>query len=79
MARQRVRALRHMEQAPTTDRALSLDEAVSIAIQLQKNEQWVAATDIYRRVLEVAPDYPDAVHYSECWRIKWGGMSRPSS
>jgi len=48
----------------TTDRAVSLDEAISIAIQLQQREQWVAAGDIYRRVLEVAPDYPEALHYS---------------
>jgi predicted TPR repeat methyltransferase len=53
-----------MEQVLTTDRALSLDEAVSIAIQLQRNEQWVAAGDIYRRILEVAPSHADAVHYS---------------
>ena len=52
-----------MEQA-TKDRAVSLDEAISIAIQLQQNEQWMAADDIYRRVLDVSPDYPDALHYS---------------
>ena len=46
------------------DRAVSLDEAISIAIQLQQNEQWTAAGDIYRSVLEAAPDWPDAVHYS---------------
>ena len=46
------------------DRAVSLDEAISIAIRLQQNEQWVAAGDIYRSVLAVAPDWPDAVHYS---------------
>ena len=43
---------------------MSLDEAISIAIRLQQSDQWVAAGDIYRRVLEVAPDHPDAVHYS---------------
>jgi len=53
-----------MEPSPTTDRAVSLDEAISIAIRLQQNDQWVAAGDLYRRILEVAPDYPDAVHYS---------------
>ena len=53
-----------MEQLADNDRALSLDEALSIAILLQQNEQWAAADDIYRRVLEVAPDYADAVHYS---------------
>src|SRR5262245_26729399 len=53
-----------MEQAQTTDRALRLDEAVAIAIEMQKNDQWTAAEDIYRRVLEVSPDYADALHYS---------------
>jgi len=53
-----------MEQSPTTDRPVRLDEAISIAIRLQQNDQWVAAGDVYRRILEVAPDYPDAVHFS---------------
>ena len=53
-----------MAESPTTDRAVSLDEAVSIAIRLQQSDQWVAAGEVYRRILEVAPDYPDAVHYS---------------
>jgi predicted TPR repeat methyltransferase len=53
-----------MEQSPTKDRAVSLDEAISIAIRLQQNEQWTDADDIYRRILEVAPDNPDALHYS---------------
>jgi predicted TPR repeat methyltransferase len=53
-----------MEQTLTTDRAVSLDEAISIAIRLQQSEQWAAAEDIYRRVLEVKPDYADALHFS---------------
>jgi predicted TPR repeat methyltransferase len=53
-----------MEQSPTKDRALSLEEAISVAIRLQQNEQWTAADDIYCRILEVAPDYPDALHFS---------------
>ena len=48
----------------TTDRAVSLDEAISIAIQLQQSEQWVAAGEIYRSVLEVKPDHAGALHYS---------------
>jgi len=31
---------------------------------LQQNEQWTAAGEIYRRILEVAPDHPDALHFS---------------
>ena len=46
------------------DRALSLDEALSIAILLQQNEQWAAAADIYSSILEVAPDHADALHFS---------------
>jgi len=53
-----------MEQVPTTDRAVSLDEAVSIAIRLQQNDQWVAAADMYRKILEKVPDFPDALHFS---------------
>src|SRR5262245_6502014 len=53
-----------MEQAVAKDRAVSLDEAISIAIRLQQNEQWSAAEDIYRRILDVAPDFADAVHFS---------------
>ena len=53
-----------MEQVSDNDRALSLDEALSIAILLQQNEQWAAAADIYRSILEVAPNRADALHFS---------------
>ena len=53
-----------MAEAVATDRTVSLDEAISIAIQLQQSEQWVAAGAIYRTILEVVPDCPDALHYS---------------
>lgn len=56
--------MQNMEHSPTKDRAVSLEEAVSIAIQLQQNEQWQAAGAIYRSVLEVSPNYPDALHFS---------------
>ena len=49
---------------PAQDRSLSLDEALSIAILLQQNGQWTAAGDIYRGILEAAPDHPGALHYS---------------
>src|SRR5262245_58527359 len=48
---------------PTTDRPVSLEEAVGLAIQLQQNEQWVAAGELYRQILEIAPDYADALHF----------------
>ena len=46
------------------DRALSLDEAMSVALVLHQNEQWAAAADVYGSILEVAPDHADALHFS---------------
>ena len=31
---------------------------------LQQTEQWAAAAEIYRSILEVAPDHADALHFS---------------
>jgi predicted TPR repeat methyltransferase len=53
-----------MAQPSSNDRALSLDEAVSVAIVLHQNEQWAAAEEIYRMVLEAAPGHADALHFS---------------
>jgi predicted TPR repeat methyltransferase len=49
---------------PGEDRALSLDEAVSVAIVLQQTGQLAAAEEIYGSILEVAPDHADALHFS---------------
>ena len=49
---------------PGDDRALSLDEALSIAIVLHQTEQWAAAGEVYRTILEAAPDHADALHFS---------------
>jgi Flp pilus assembly protein TadD len=53
-----------MEQSEPPTRELTLEEAVSIAILLQKNEQLVEAQELYRRVLKTAPSHPQALHYS---------------
>jgi predicted TPR repeat methyltransferase len=50
--------------AAGNDRALSLDEAVSVAIALQQAHQLATAADIYNTVLEVAPDHAGALHFS---------------
>jgi predicted TPR repeat methyltransferase len=52
------------ERSTGDDRLLGLDEAVTVALALQRAEQWTAAADIYRSVLEVAPDHADALHFS---------------
>ena len=49
---------------PRNDRALSLDEAMSIALALQQSEQWAAAADVYSSILDVAPDHAGALHFS---------------
>jgi predicted TPR repeat methyltransferase len=52
------------ENHPALTRELTLDEAVSLAILLQNNAQLVEAHEVYRRVLEAAPDHPRALHYA---------------
>jgi predicted TPR repeat methyltransferase len=51
-------------EAPGTDRGLSVDEALSVAVALQQAEQWAAAAQLYRSILEVAPDHAGALHFS---------------
>jgi len=53
-----------MAQRAGSDRELTLDEAVSVALALQQAEQWAAADDIYRTVLEAAPNHAAALHFS---------------
>jgi predicted TPR repeat methyltransferase len=53
-----------MEPSGSLTRELTLDEAVAVAIILQKSEQLVAAGEVFRRVLEIEPDHPRALHYA---------------
>src|SRR6478752_7597170 len=53
-----------MEPSEPPTRELTLDEAVSFAVLLQRNEHFVEAHEVYRRVLEMAPDHPRALHYA---------------
>jgi predicted TPR repeat methyltransferase len=53
-----------MESSPSSTRELTLEEAVSVGILLQKNQQFVEAHEVYRHVLEAAPDHPRALHYA---------------
>ena len=49
----------------TSTRELTLEEAIDLAIALQKNEQLSAAEDLLGRVLEEAPNHPHALHYAD--------------
>jgi predicted TPR repeat methyltransferase len=53
-----------MEPSESPTRELTLEEAVSFAILLQKNQQFDEAHALYRRVLETAPDHARALHYA---------------
>ena len=53
-----------MEPSESATRELTLEEAVSLAILLQKNKQFVEAGEVYRGVLETVPDHPRALHYA---------------
>jgi predicted TPR repeat methyltransferase len=45
-------------------RELTVDEAIAVAIGLQKQHHLAEAEQLYARVLDVAPDHPDALHYT---------------
>jgi predicted TPR repeat methyltransferase len=53
-----------MDQSAPALREVTLDEAMVIAKSFQKRGQLAEAEQIYRKVLDVAPDYPDALHFS---------------
>src|SRR6266481_2471159 len=53
-----------MEPSESSTRELTLEEGISLAILLQKHEQFVEAQEVYRRVLETSPDHPRALHYA---------------
>jgi predicted TPR repeat methyltransferase len=53
-----------MGEPATPSRPLTLEEAVAVAILLQKHEQLVEARELYRRVLETDPNHPRALHYA---------------
>jgi len=53
-----------MDPSESETRELTLEEAISFAILLQKNNQFVEAREVFSRVLEIVPDHPRALHYA---------------
>lgn len=51
-----------IEQTPP-QREISLDEAMAVALLFQKNGHLAEAEDVYRKILDVAPDHVDALHF----------------
>lgn len=48
----------------TVTREVTLEEALSIAIQYQRHGQLADADDVFRKILEVAPDHPGVLHFA---------------
>ena len=45
---------------------LGLADAMAYARELQKEGRLEAADELYRRIIAVAPDYPEAWHFRGC-------------
>jgi predicted TPR repeat methyltransferase len=53
-----------MEQEEPPARELTLDEAISVAMLLQKNGQLVEAQEVYRQIFKTDSNHPLALHYA---------------
>ena len=53
-----------MTQSEPSPRELTLEEAIAVAILLQKNGQLAEALKLYGAIFETAPDNPEALHYA---------------
>ena len=49
--------------APAKPEEVGIAEAMALAQELTKDERLEAADELYRRILAVAPDYADALHF----------------
>lgn len=49
---------------PAATSEIDFDEAMAIAVLFQKNGQLDAAAELYRKLIEAAPDHPDVLHYA---------------
>jgi predicted TPR repeat methyltransferase len=53
-----------MEERPTSEMFVSLDQAMAIALQLHRTGHLDDAAELYRQILEQKPEYGPALHYS---------------
>jgi predicted TPR repeat methyltransferase len=54
------------------EQELSLPQAIALAVQLQQTGQLVQAEELYRRILQVAPEQPDVLHFLGILRYQQG-------
>jgi predicted TPR repeat methyltransferase len=53
-----------VDHSETVTREVTVDEAIALAILLQQNNQLAEAGDVFRAVLQSAPNHPAALHYA---------------
>jgi predicted TPR repeat methyltransferase len=53
-----------VEKVPDERRPMTLDEALGMAVLLQKGGYLEQAADVYRQIREAVPDNPDVLHYA---------------
>ena len=51
------------DEASASPVELGLDDALKIAIELHQNRQYEGAEELYRRILGIVPEHPDALHF----------------
>jgi hypothetical protein len=67
-----------VEQSETRTRELTVEEALELAILLQKNEQLAEAHELYRRVIGVVPNHSRGLHMRAYLRINRGAATKRS-
>jgi predicted TPR repeat methyltransferase len=63
----------------TQPKELGLADAMALARELQKEDRLEAADELYRRILALAPDYPDALHYRGVVAFQLGRLTEAES
>ena len=61
-----------LEESETPPRELTLEEAVTLAVLLQKNDQLIEAQEVYRRII------PPRCITQASWRINRDGATKGS-
>jgi predicted TPR repeat methyltransferase len=54
------------------EQELTLSEAIALAVRLQQTGQIAQAEELYRRILQIAPEQPDVLHFLGILRYQQG-------
>jgi predicted TPR repeat methyltransferase len=64
---------------PAQEKELGVDDAMKYALELQKENMFEAADELYRRIRTVAPDYPNVWHFSGLLKFQLGKVAEGES